>query len=160
MSRIPQTEEAQMMARFASGNVVLDCSITCSAKYIFNQEQIWEYYRTGDWRSLALAVMKSGWTQDITYYFLGAAAEGMGYLEPASYYYQRAAWLATGSVSASKCGSAAKLCGGFRFPRDIYVRQDAVRKAIVAARRAVPAVAPEHKKGSGWVNPPPVDGPR
>ncbi len=130
-------QDRDMLAKLADGSVILDCGIACSGVYIFNQNELWQRYEMHDWHGLGIAAMRSGWRQDINYFFLGRAAEGLGYPEAADRYYRMAGALATGPRGDAKCISVSRLCRYISLPRDIYPRLTAVSEQLLAQRRAM-----------------------
>ena len=147
--------DRRMMAQLAAGDLVLDCTILCSAAYIFNQDEIWMRHAARDWHGVAIAVMRSRWRQDIAYFLLGNAAEGLGHPGAADRYYRVAGALATGKSDADKCRSVQALCRGYSLPRDIYPRLKVVERALADERsRALPVA-----RDDGWIDPPPESPP-
>ncbi len=138
MGVVPPARDRQLMAQLASGTVVLDCSFTCSAAYIFDQREVWARYRAGDWHGLAIAVMHSGWRQDITYFLLALASQNLGYVQAADRYYRMAGYLATSARVSDRCASVSGICGPFSLPRDIYPRLAAVDRVMTAQRSTPP----------------------
>jgi hypothetical protein len=116
---LPQGGESQLLDDVKAGKVQLDCGVSCSATYFFNAQTLWGHYRAGNWPALAVATAKTGFRRDLTYFFLGAAAEGMQAWAAADRYYRMAGALATGSDINNKCSSVQNMCGGLVFPRDI-----------------------------------------
>ena len=152
--------DRQLWAQFTAGTAVLECEAQCSSDYVHNQRDIWTRYDAQDWRGLALAVLHSGWHRDITYFFLGAAAQGLGYLEAADRYYRTAGSLASGARAMDKCATIYELCGPLSLPRDIYPRLTSVDTQLTSHGKHVdqasqiPAPRPTMSPPGGWVDPP------
>ena len=154
--------DQQLMARFAAGASVLDCEGPCSAAYVYNQRDIWTRYDSQDWQGLALAILHTRWRRDITYFFLGSAAQGLGFPEAADRYYRIAATLATGPRAIDKCASIYELCGSLSLPRDIYPPLTAVDELLASRGKPVgrmpltPGAQPPQPANGGWIDPPPL----
>jgi hypothetical protein len=66
------------------------------------------------WRELAVLVMQIGYTNDLTYYYLGRAAEGLGFGDAAKTYYQISTRLTSAGITCAADG--ANYCNGQIFP--------------------------------------------
>lgn len=71
---------------FVQKKVVLECS-GCGWRWGANRADAKYFYTNELWPELAAVVLKEGLPLDQTYFYLGRAAEGMGFLEAASSYY-------------------------------------------------------------------------
>jgi hypothetical protein len=131
----PTATEATLQV-VQEGRAVLDCGFLCSASFIFRQHEFLQLYHEQRWRELAVVIVKVRWRQDISYFYLGAAAEGLQYYQAADRYYRMAGALATGSEPSDKCSSVKNLCGELVFPRDIVVRLREMARARQAAATA------------------------
>ena len=70
--------------QFSKGNVVLTCATECVFGYSFHRS-IWkELHAKHQWRDLAVAVMKVGYFNDLSYFLLGEAATGLGLKDAAT----------------------------------------------------------------------------
>jgi len=67
-----------------------------------------------NWDDLAVLVMRSGYQDDLSLYYLGRAAEGRGFYGAAASYYRRSMQLSGTSVS---CMNLSHLCGGVTLPK-------------------------------------------
>ena len=68
---------------------MLDCSMTeCGLGWMQNQQKAALLEATGNWQELALFVMRIGFMDDLTYYYLGRAAQQLGYMQAAQRYYR------------------------------------------------------------------------
>jgi len=145
---LPQGGEAQLLEDVKAGKVQLDCGVSCSATYFFTAQTIWGHYQQRNWPALAVATARTGFRRDLTYYFLGAAAEGMQAWAAADRYYRMAGALATSNDINNKCSSVQNMCGSLVFPRDISNRLRAVAQHLPAqqadnnAQRRAPGVPP------------------
>jgi hypothetical protein len=124
-------EEQAILDRVAAGNASLDCTITCTHSYIFNQRKLFAMYAANDWRHLAVAVVNSGYRMDVTYFLLGSAAQGLGNFQAAILYYRYAGALATGNLQSQQCRGI-QACNGVRLPQDLPPRIRACETALAA----------------------------
>jgi len=155
--------EEQALASLQSGSVVLGCSATCAEAWNRSRPELARLYRTGEWRGLAVLTMRLNYRQDLAYYYLGRAAEGLGVGAAAVGYYRSALSLTTGPAAEGKCGTPTGGCDGVNLPSEdvlhIQIAQALVpRHAAAAAHAAQPKpdpVAAAAAPSGGWVDPPP-----
>lgn len=88
---------------FKQGATILACS-TCSLKFYMNQADLRKLHDAQDWRGLAQKVIKVGYHFDLSYYYLGVAARGLGLNDSAKKYFTQAKALST--VANSTCSTA------------------------------------------------------
>jgi Zn-dependent protease with chaperone function len=70
---------------FKQGNLEMKCT-TCSLKFYLNQKDLIAMHEKQDWRGLVQTLIKIGYEFDLSYYYLAAAAKGLGYNESAEKY--------------------------------------------------------------------------
>lgn len=75
---------------FLAGDIRVDCFLLCGGTWGMNSAKIASSYNLGSWKELATDVMNIGYRNDISYYLLGAAAEGLGKPKAAQIYYKLA----------------------------------------------------------------------
>ncbi|WP_428354274.1 hypothetical protein [Methyloprofundus sp.] len=97
---------------FKKGNVRLTCGISCSGSYGAKRNELKGFYENELWDDLANVVAISGHKGDQEYYYLGRAAEGLGYYLAAQTYYKLAL------ADAYNCDGIINNCDGLVFPRD------------------------------------------
>jgi hypothetical protein len=97
-------------------------------------------YQIGDWAGLGTLVMQIGWQDDLSYFYLGRAAEGMGAYQASRKYYQIAVALA--EMDAACHSVLYNNCDGFSFPTDIYPRLQFVEAAIAQSEAAAASPPP------------------
>ncbi|MGZ8961996.1 MAG: M48 family metalloprotease, partial [Methylophilaceae bacterium] len=78
---------------FKQGTLELAC-IDCSFKFYLNQGDFKKMYGKKDWRLLAQSVIKVDYKIDLSYFYLAAAAEGLGFSDAAKIYSAKAVELA------------------------------------------------------------------
>jgi S1-C subfamily serine protease len=122
-------QEAHALAAVRAGGVVLDCGEPCLDKWIGERRGAAALAAAGEWRRLAAKVMAAGYDDDLAWYYLGRAAEGMGHPEAARRYYARAADPATQRCEDAAGGG----CGGVALPRAAQARLDTLSPAVAAS---------------------------
>lgn len=100
--------------RFKQGEATLECE-TCALKFGNRKDKLKSLHDGRAWELLARQVLETGYSQDIAWFYLGAAAEGLGLTAPARRYYQQAASLARHAGTHCK-GSFIDLCNGIALP--------------------------------------------
>jgi hypothetical protein len=145
--------QAKMMDDLKQGNLVLDCGAKCSFTWIAKVQQIHQFDTAERWQDLAQAVMQIGYGQDLSYYYLGQAAQGLGYQDAAIKYYRYSFSLNTGQDPLSKCASLASQtndpCQGVDIAASIPVLIKASEDVLAqqaAAAAAAEAPAPKPKR--------------
>jgi len=112
----PVVDATQLMAfyspdyeSFKQGTLALNCK-NCSLKFYLNQSDFKKLYEKQDWRGLAQGIIKVGYEFDLSYYYLGAAAKGMGLVEPSKAYFKKAKELSD-TLDASCTNAKMIKCG-------------------------------------------------
>ncbi len=135
--------ESQVQAALHNGGTVLDCGASCADRWGRSQAELTRRYQAGDWVGLATLVLETGYRQDLAYFYLGRAAEGVGADSAALGYYRTAVSLTTGSAADARCAASAAGCGAVSLPNDavlhIGLAQQAQPRRIVSAPHAAPA---------------------
>ena len=98
--------------QFRQGKLELACT-DCGFKFYRNQGDFKKYYEAGDWRMLAQSVIKVGYKLDLSYHYLAAAANGMGFTQAAGVYSAKAIELAATENFACAKGAMIK-CEGIQ----------------------------------------------
>jgi hypothetical protein len=122
MNSVTPGGEAALLDEVRAGTAELDCGIACMPLFAYQQRKLEQLAREQNWPELALTTAKTSYRRDITYFYLGLAAEGMQAWAAADRYYRMAGALATGKDSTGKCASVKNMCAGFKFPQDIVAR--------------------------------------
>ena len=127
----------ELMRQLQAGQPILTCSMEeCGLGWIHNLPNAAALEATGRWPDLALSVMRIGYGDDLSYYYLGRAAENLGYLQAAQRYYRTAEQL---SVTQTACHKPnVDICNGYVFPDALYPHLE-----VVEARLAAPAASAE-----------------
>jgi hypothetical protein len=172
--------QAKMLADLQAGKPVLDCAEKCSFTWGSQVAAIHQLDLAERWNDLAVQVMRIGYGSDLAYYYLGQAAQGLGYYQASIAYYNWSLGLNTGANPVLKCANGEALraqlglpgdsCQGVDLAGSIPVLIQASRDKIAeqeAAAQAAAAPAPvvhhrHHKSaatdtgGTGWAVPPPA----
>jgi hypothetical protein len=123
----------EVLRRLQAGEPMLDCRLACLDAWRTNRTTALVLNETRRWRELAILVMQTGYTDDLTYFYLGRAAEGLGYREAAKTYYQISARFSAAGLTCIK--ENPDLCNGQRLP--------AAAEARLAELLAPPAPPPK-----------------
>jgi len=105
---VPPDLRAQMLRDLSEGKPNLDCGIDCYWSFSHNSDTLSMLHNAGQWQELAVRTMQIGHQNDAAYYYLGRAAEGLGYLRAAETYYQYSAALYSDSSSQHHCREMAR----------------------------------------------------
>ncbi len=138
---IPYYEQQNILTVIGNGSVELNCTLACAGQYGWNRIELRRNYDTGNWRNLALMIVRLNHRDDQSYFYLGRAAEGLGAFEAALVYYNKSLAITQNQAAGTPCGGSLDVCDGFSFPRDALYRINVVNQ-ILAERRAVPASVP------------------
>lgn len=181
----PEIEQT-LLSDLKAGTAILDCGMSCEGSWSGAADRMFDLYKSSSWDRLAVTVLQIGRRRDLGYFYMGAAAEGLGAHEAAVKYYRMAGGLATDWQETFKCtGVNVKIlfgddCHGFVFPRDIYKPLWAVEATLVALHPPKAAsgsstgsggrskkhtsanvslqegASASHGADQGWITPPPV----
>jgi hypothetical protein len=124
-----------------TGAPILGCRDACLADWRREQPQAQQFDAAGQWRDLAALVIRVGYQDDLSLFYLGRAAEGLGFAAGAAGYYRQSTQL---SGTAIACANLSRQCGGLNFPQAASSRLAAVTLQIERSRQA-PAAAPPGK---------------
>lgn len=107
ISSPPKASVSSFEHAFLNGETRLDCTLLCSMKFGTNLPDMHQLYLQQRWHELSSKVIEIGFNQNIAYYYLGRAAEGLGKPKAAEIYYLL-------SESAPRC--LLNGCKGLSFP--------------------------------------------
>jgi hypothetical protein len=114
VSAPPEVPPDELIRRLQAGEPMLECSLPCRDAWRANRTTALVLNETRQWRELAVLVMQIGYTNDLTYYYLGRAAEGLGFWDAAKGYYRISVRLASAGITCRVEG--AEYCNGQVFP--------------------------------------------
>ena len=146
--RLAHTEKPELLAMLQLGRPVLDCREACLHDWKRVQPTAMSLDAKKQWDDLAVLVMRTGYQDDLSLYYLGRAAEGTGFNAAAASYYRQSIELSGTSIS---CSRLSRLCGGATLPNAASVRLAAVEQPP-ASNRPPP-------KRRAIIAPPPSAGP-
>lgn len=134
----------QALAAVQTGQPLLSCREPCLAAWQAVQPQATQLAANRRWGDLAALVLRVGYEDDLTLYYLGNAAEAIGYPAAAATYYRRSARL---SETEAACRVLSRSCGGLVLPRAAALRLAVIERnlsrkygiARPGPRRVVPA---------------------
>jgi len=107
-----------------TGAIRFDCVLACSFKFGYNRSQLKTYHDTKNWNLLAEKIQELKFQSDLSYFYLGKAAEGLGFYEAAQTYFNLALY------ENNKCNGLFNVCDGFNFPDDIHSRVAGIQKLM------------------------------
>lgn len=99
--------------QFRQGQLELNCTKECGLRFFMNQSDLKKLYAKQDWRTLAQTVIKLRYKIDLAYFYLSAAADGLGMTDAARVYAAKAAELAATEEFACAKGTMIK-CDGMQ----------------------------------------------
>jgi hypothetical protein len=121
----PAVTPAESLTLLQTGRPVLTCREACLAEWQRALPQAAQLDAGRYFHDLALLVMRVGYQDDLTLYYLGRAAEGMGYRAAAVSYYRQSMQLSGTSIA---CQYLSRQCGGVSLPRAAAARLAAVER--------------------------------
>lgn len=129
---------ADAVAQLRTGTPLLQCREACVAGWRGAQPQAAQLDAAARWPELAVLVIGIGYQDDLSLYYLGRAAEGLGYPGAAASYYRQSTHVSGTSLS---CQQRSGVCGGLILPRAALSRIAAIERELDRARprRAGPA---------------------
>lgn len=116
----------QLLQDFENGKLVLDCEMECYWSHLQSRKMQHQLFLGGRYEDLAVSVMQVGMEIDLSYFYLGYAAEKLGYHSAAEAYYQRSLALSQSRLSYNKCEDL--FCNGIKLPLELPERLEAVRR--------------------------------
>ncbi len=125
----------EALSLLRTGRPLLSCREACLEEWRRSQMQAAQLDAAAHWPDLAVLVLRIGYQDDLSLYYLGRAAEGMGYLGAAASYYQQSTRLAGTSIS---CEHLSRLCGGVALPNAASLRLAAVERELKRRTRQPP----------------------
>ena len=141
----PQVQQA-MLTDLQAGKLNLTCGASCLFTWISQAGRLHALDLAEKWQDLTVGVMQIGYGQDLAYYYLGQAAQGMGYHQAAISYYGYALGLATGPNAFLKCSGGQSAgndpCQGVDLVNVLPVLMQASRDALAQQQAAEAAPPP------------------
>lgn len=141
-----------------TGLPLLGCREACLAAWRQAEPQAAQLDAAARWPELAALVEGIGFQDDLSLYYLGRAAEGLGYSGAAASYYRQSTNV---SGTAISCKNLSKICAGLAFPRAALRRLEVIDRELnrMHYRRPRPALRrPASPEGNPGEAPIPVAG--
>ncbi len=135
--RVPVDPE-QAMQSLRAGQTLLQCREPCLADWRIAEPKAQSLVAASHWRDLVVLLAGVGYQDDLTLYYLGEAAQGLGFPAAAAGYYRQSIEL---SVSDAACYRLSRQCGGVGLPRAARARLATLDRPAAQPRRA-PASPP------------------
>jgi hypothetical protein len=129
--RADTVKPAETLAQLRAGRPLLTCREPCLAEWRRAQPQAAQLDAGTRWQELAMLLTRIGYQDDLSLYYLGRAAEGLGSREAAASYYRQSTQL---SGTSGSCQSLSRVCGGVALPRAATLRVAAVERELNRAR--------------------------
>jgi hypothetical protein len=131
------------MAAFRSGQASLPCGdgLECGLKWAGAKATVERYAQASDWNGLAESVLSIGYDTDLSWYYLGAAAQNLGYNRAARVYYEASIQRTTAGGLAA-CNASLGLCGSANLPMDAQRMLAAVTATRGTTAEQRPRAAP------------------
>lgn len=90
---------------FKKGSIRLDCQVSCAFAAGMSKDENKDLYKNKRWGDLVGKVVSVGFGDNLSYFYLAQAAEGLGYDSAAEQYYNL-------SLLSHNCNEAFDNCGG------------------------------------------------
>ena len=123
--------QVRMMADLRAGKLALSCGPKCRDAWNGQLATISSLDQVERWSDSTLRIMQIGYGGDLAYFYLGRAAQGMGYHQAAIVYFMQSRALADSSDAAMQCAAAERPANGCR---DVRIATSV--PALIAASRA------------------------
>jgi len=114
-NRYANMTRPELLAQLQLGRSVLRCREACLPAWRDAQPRAARLYAGSQWSDLAALVMQTEYQDDLSLYYLGRAAEGLGFYLAAISYYRQSMELSGTSIS---CANLSRLCGGIALPTE------------------------------------------
>jgi hypothetical protein len=131
---LPPTAQAALNTEFTDGDAMLSCNLGCVGNYGFHRQDMQALYHAGNWSGLSAEVLNIGENIDQAWFYLGAAAAGLGDDTAAQRYYF------ISLISPFQCRKGINVCDGLDLP--------ALTEQRLLALDAKMAASPEFAQGT------------
>jgi hypothetical protein len=138
VQQAPKITPSIAAAQVQTGRALLTCRDACLTEWRRLQPLATQQDATARWPELAATVLEAGYEDDLSLYYLGRAAEGLGFPGAAASYYRQSLRL---SGTSASCRYLSRICGGIEPSRATSARLAANERQVYAPprRRAGPA---------------------
>jgi hypothetical protein len=131
----PPVSVDKTMEYLSGGQLLLRCHEPCLAGWRAAQPKAQSLAAAAKWRDLVSLLAGVGYQDDLSLYYLGEAAEGLGFPVAAATYYRQSAEI---SRSSRACSLLSMQCGGVRLPQAARARLAALERPVKPVRRGPP----------------------
>jgi hypothetical protein len=145
-ARFDAVNPAASLALLRAGRPLLTCREPCLAEWRDAQPQAAQLDAGAHWQGLALLLAGVRYQDDLSLYYLGRAAEGIGYREAAAGYYRQSRVF---SGTSGSCLHLSRVCGGVVLPRAAALRLAAIERELNAVRSRPTGPAPQQPQAPG-----------
>ncbi len=118
---------ARAVASVRAGEAMLTCREACVAEWRNAQQRAAQLTAAGRWEELVALLLQVGFQDDLSLYYLGLAAEGLGAPNAAAGYYRESTNI---SATAVSCRMLSRNCGGVALPRAAMARLAALEQRL------------------------------
>ncbi len=122
---------ADAVARLRTGEPLLSCREACLGEWQRAQPQAAQLAGAGRWADLAALTLRVNYQDDLSLYYLGRAAEGLGYPGAAASHYRQSTYLSGTTIA---CQRFSRMCGGIALPRAALLRLAAIDRSLARPR--------------------------
>jgi len=123
----------KVLENLSVGQPLLRCREPCLTDWRAAQPKAQSLAAAAKWRDLVTLLAGIGYQDDLSLYYLGEAAERLGYTTAAIIYYRQSAGLSGTSIA---CGYLSKQCGGVSLPQAAQARIAALNQPTKRPRPA------------------------
>jgi tetratricopeptide (TPR) repeat protein len=151
--------QARIHNDLKAGNLTLDCTVNCMLTWDNQVGALQALDMAEQWDDLATRVVQISYRQDLAYYYLGQAAQGLGYHEAAIKYYKAALTLTTTQSPLEQCAHAIGLqnpCQGVDITAVVPVLIKASENALVKPTKSAKVTKKAPPAGPNWAVPAPA----
>ncbi len=148
ISRNSQEKSAQVLEDFTNGKTRLTCETTCLIAWSSASKKIKALHDKKLWQDLSLEVIHIGYASDLTYYYLGRAAAGMGHAEAAKNYYR------LGLSQTQHCDGWISSCDGLDVPHELRAQMANLSNNKKPVQDTLPRIEPTPLRVSHAMPPP------
>ncbi len=138
---------ATQLTLFRNGQASMTCGLSCAFTYGAARKTLQYEYDTRNWTGLSSRLLAIGYDGDQSWYYLGRAAQGLGYGPAAQTYFTNALF------ATLKCGGMLNVCDGLNIPA---LAQNGIDTIVAAeAPNDTPGQAPPAWDAEQAAGPPP-----
>jgi len=125
---VNSSDRLTLINSLKGGQVDLTCTeFGCNHEFGRMRKELTQDIHNSDWENLGIRVMQSNYRSDLSYFYLGLAAEGLGSTESAIHYYETAQQISNQQTSGNRCAAGLNNCDGFMVAIDAGDRMKAIQ---------------------------------